>query len=100
MKNCIRDLYQDVIGAVCRETGIAEYEILNSNRECCVDARYILVHILSQKLTDDEIASVTGLSRTCANKIRNSFPTKMGKFSVKASLSEVCHELSTHYPHT
>lgn len=88
------DYFQNVVSSVCRHTGIDEARIYNSNKEACVDARYILVHLLSQKFTDEEIASFTGLSRTCANKIRNSFRYKLKKFSVRCTMEDICREVN------
>lgn len=91
-----KELYKDVIGCVCRHTGFDESLILISNKEECVDARYILVHILSQWLTDTQIAMITGLSRTCANKIRNTFYQKHKlKFSIRLTLQDIVSELES-----
>lgn len=90
----IREFSQTVIGCVCRYTGFSESEVLVSNKEECVDARYIFIHILSQWLTDSQISSVTGLSRTCANKIRNGFDCKYKlKFSMRISLQDIISDL-------
>lgn len=90
----ISEFYQIVIGCVCRYTGLDEYSILMSNKEECVDARYIFIHILSQWLTDSQISSVTGLSRTCSNKIRNGFDGKCKlKFSIKFALQDIMKDL-------
>lgn len=88
-------LYQQVKSAVCFETGVSEEQILHSSKEACVDARYIMVHLLSQWMTDEEISRVTGLSRTCANKIRNSFQRKMSKFSVRCAYQDILRSLPT-----
>lgn len=90
----ISEFYQIVIGCVCRYTGFDESSILMSNKEDCVDARYIFIHILSQWLTDSQISEVTGLSRTCANKIRNSFDNKCKlKFSIRFAFQDIVSEL-------
>lgn len=90
----INEFYKVVIGCVCRYTGFDETSILISNKEECVDARYISIHILSQWLTDSQISSVTGLSRTCSNKIRNSFDDKYRlKFSIRLGLQDILADL-------
>lgn len=88
------DYFQNIVSIVCRHSGIDETRIYNSNKEACVDARYVLVHLLSQKFTDEEISTFTGLSRTCANKIRNSFRYKLKKFSVKCMMEDICKEVN------
>ena len=90
----IREFSQTVIGCVFRYTGFSESEVLVSNKEECVDARYIFIHILSQWLTDSQISSATGLSRTCANKIRNGFDCKYKlKFSIRLALQDIMSDL-------
>lgn len=91
----IKNLYHEVFEVVCRITEMDKDSILHSNKEQCVDARYLLVYILSQHLTDEEISEVSGLSRTCANKIRNTFKNKSRKFSVKCKLTQIHDELDT-----
>ncbi len=90
----IEDLYQEVLGTVCRNTGIGETPMLRSNKEYCVDARYLLIHFLSQKLTDEEIASLTGICRQSVNHIRNNFPNRLNKWSIKELLKSISAELA------
>lgn len=82
-KNSSKALYSQVMWLVSDYTELNENEIITSNREECVDARYILVGVLSSYLTDDEIARISGLTRACANKIRNGMKARMGRFSFR-----------------
>lgn len=93
MKNI--DLYKEVVVVVKNETGVAEYEMLHSNSEEAVDARYILIHLLSQKLTDTQISSLTRLTRQSVNKIRNNFQYKIKKWSVATNLQHISNEVAT-----
>ena len=93
MKNI--DLYKEVVVAVKNETGVAEYEMLHSNSEEAVDARYILINLLSQKLTDTQISSLTRLTRQSVNKIRNNFQYKIKKWSVATNLQHISNEVAT-----
>lgn len=88
------ELYQAMTAAVCRHTGVSEVDMIESNKEECVDARYILVYFLAQFLTDDEISRQTSLKRQSINHIRNNFECKMQKWSVKSCLSEISKELA------
>lgn len=74
MKNI--DLYKEVVVAVKNETGVAEYEMLHSNSEEAVDARYILIHLLSQKLTDTQISSLTRLTVNQSTRYATIFSTR------------------------
>lgn len=87
------ELYQNMVAAVCRHTGVGEVDVLESNKEECVDARYILIHFLSQYLTDEDIPRVTGLTRQAVNYIRNHFEQKMNKWSIKSNMSDIGDEI-------
>lgn len=89
-----RELYQIMMATVCRNTGIGETNMLESNKEECVDARYLLIHFLAQFLTDEEISRQTNISRQSVNRIRNRFESKISKWSVKNCLHEISSELA------
>ncbi|UVX35896.1 MAG: DnaA protein [Bacteriophage sp.] len=93
MKNI--DLYRELVEAVSNETGIKENDLLHSNSEEAVDARYILIHLLSQKLTDGQISTLTKLTRQSVNKIRNNFQYKIKKWSVATNLQHISNEVAT-----
>lgn len=86
------ELYQTMAATVCRHTGVGEVDILESNKEECVDARYLLVHFLSQYLTDEDISRATGLTRQAVNYIRNHFENKINKWSIKSYMSDIGDE--------
>lgn len=88
------ELYQTMAATVCRYTGVGEVDMLESNKEECVDARYLLIHFLSQCLTDEEISRQTNLPRQSLNRIRNRFVYKINKWSVRNYLNEISTELA------
>lgn len=47
--------------------------LLRSNREECVDARYIVIAVLSERYSDRQIAEMGGWSVQLVNKAKNSF---------------------------
>lgn len=65
--------YQEVINAVCEATSLAKENILHSRTEQATNARYLLIQILSVRLTDEAISSLLGITRQAANKARNHF---------------------------
>lgn len=92
----IRDLYGEALDAVCRVTEQKEGDVMHSNKECCVDARAILVNVLINKgLTEGEISSLTGLTQQCVNKLKNNFSVRKRKWSVTMNLQCVDNELTT-----
>jgi len=94
LKNMVvRDLYQTVIGTVCRVTGINENDMLNSNKEDCADARWLLVQFLAAYLTDSEIADLVGRTRQGVNSIKNT--RKLSKWTVAVNWKEISKELAS-----
>ena len=83
------NLYDRVKSVVSDYSEIAESDILGSNREECVDARYILIGVLGDWLTDEEISKLTGLTRACANKIRNGMRARLSRFSFRCLYNSV-----------
>lgn len=87
------DLYQIMMSTVCRHTGVGELDMIESNKEECVDARYILIYFLSKYLTDEDISKNTGLTRQAVNYIRNHFENKMNKWSIKSCMNDIGNEI-------
>ena len=87
------DLYQIMMSTVCRHTGVGELDMIESNKEECVDARYILIYFLSKYLTDEDISKNTGLTRQAVNYIRNHFENKMNKWSIKSCMHDIGNEI-------
>lgn len=88
------ELYQAMAATVCRHTGVREMDMFGSNKEECVDARYILIHLLSRYLTDEDISRVTGLTRQAVNYIRNHFEQKMNKWSIRSCMYDIGNEIA------
>ena len=67
------ELFNEVLDNVCKGTELDTDSVKSSNREECVDARYLVIAILSEKLSDKQIAEVSGWSVQLVNKAKNSF---------------------------
>lgn len=67
------ELFNEVLDNVCKGTELDTDSVKSSNREECVDARYLVVAVLSEKLSDKQIAEVSGWSVQLVNKAKNSF---------------------------
>lgn len=94
MNTEIKKFYARAYSAVQRVT--AASDILHSNKEESVDARSILVQILSSRnLSDIEISVLTGLTRQCVNKLKNGFKYRKGKWSYSSNLQQISNELAT-----
>lgn len=68
-----KDFFEKVIEIVSNASGLERSAILHCNREECVDARYVLVAVLSEQLSDRQIALASGLSVQLVNKAKNCF---------------------------
>lgn len=61
---------------VCELTGLDIEDIIKSNKECCVNARYALIGATCNLYTDYELSQLSSLSRQGINKIRNNVNLK------------------------
>ena len=68
-----RDFFKNILEEVAEMTEISLEKVLKSNLEECVDARYVVIAVLSEKLSDKQIAEVSGWSVQLVNKAKNSF---------------------------
>lgn len=68
-----REYFDFILGEVCEMTELSVEKVCKSNLEECVDARYVVIAILSEKLSDKQIAEVSGWSVQLVNKAKNSF---------------------------
>lgn len=67
------EFYENILGKVCELTELSVEKVCKSNLEECVDARYVVIAVLSEKLSDKQIADVSGWSVQLVNKAKNSF---------------------------
>jgi hypothetical protein len=85
-------LFQSVESKVIQVTGVNQ--LFNTNQEEAVDARTILIYILSEKgLTDTQIAALTNLTRQGVNKLKNSVRYRKNKFSFISDMQQIRNEL-------
>lgn len=68
-----REFYENILGKVCEMTELSCEKVCKFNLEECVDARYVVIAVLSEKLSDKQIAEVSGWSVQLVNKAKNSF---------------------------
>ena len=68
-----REFFEEILGKVCEMTELSEEKVCKSNLEECVDARYVVIAVLSEKLSDKQIAEVSGWSVQLVNKAKNNF---------------------------
>lgn len=71
-----RDFFDYILGKVCEMTELSSEKVCKSNLEECVDARYVVIAVLSEKLSDKQIAEVSGWSVQLVNKAKNNFASR------------------------
>lgn len=92
----VRMRYEHVVEIVERVMGVERAELLSSKREEATDARSLLVYILSDDLTDIEIASCTGLTRQAVNSLKNASKERIrGRRILQLSERQIRKELET-----
>ena len=85
------ELYENILGKVCEMTELSCEKVCKSNLEECVDARYVVIAVLSEKLSDKQIAEVSGWSVQLVNKAKNNFHKRC---KCRWGLKEMYKELS------
>lgn len=82
----------DIVGRVC---GICVRHIGNRHDQRCVEARSMLVQVLVQYgVSEQDIASMIGVTRQCVNKLKNEFDGRMKSFMFRSEWKEVQREIS------
>lgn len=86
-----RDFFDFILGKVCEMTEIPLEKVCKSNLEECVDARYVVIAVLSERLSDKQIAEVSGWSVQLVNKAKNSFASRCKyRWGLKDMYKKLC----------
>lgn len=86
-----REYFESILGKVCEMTQLSVEKVCKSNLEECVDARYVVITVLSEKLSDKQIAEVSGWSVQLVNKARNSFHNRCKyRYGLKDMYKKLC----------
>lgn len=77
------EMYLEILRIVEETTGVDAQEMLSSNCEENVDARHILIYVLSERgYSDNKISKLTHLTRPCVCMIRNNFKYRRKRYFV------------------
>lgn len=86
-----RDFFDFILGKVCEMTELSSEKVCKSNLEECVDARYAVIAVLSEQLSDKQIAEVSGWSVQLICKARNSFHKRCKyRYGLKEMYKKLC----------
>lgn len=77
--------------SVCSQFGVCYDLLWLTNKEEYVDARSVIVAVMSDNgMTDTEIARTFGKTRQCINKLRNNFKYRLrNKWSVRQTYNTI-----------
>jgi hypothetical protein len=93
-----REYFENILGKVCEMTELSAEKVCKSNLEECVDARYLVIAVLSEKLSDKQIAEVSGWSVQLVNKAKNSFHKRCKcRGGLKEMYKKLCIFASSEY---
>ena len=88
---CKREYFDFILGKVCEMTELSCEKVCKSNLEECVDARYVVIAVLSEKLSGKQIAEVSGWSVQLVNKAKNSFHNRCKcRYGLKGMYKKLC----------
>lgn len=88
------ETYYEILSVVEDVTGISAQEILSSNCEESVDARHILVYVLSVRgFSDTRISNLIKMTRPGVCMIRNGFKHRVQRYFVNLHFREVCEKV-------
>lgn len=89
-----REWFEEVKRVVCAVMRLNEEELMKSHREECVDGRFVLVKVLSERMTDEQIGREIGMTRQAVNRLRNGWKDRK-RWVVRAGYEEVCKRCAT-----
>ena len=86
-----KELFDNILENVCKAMELDADSVMHSNKEEYVDARYVIIAVLSERLSDRQIAEVSGWSVQLVNKARNSFVNRCKfRWGLKGIYKELC----------
>lgn len=92
----VEEFYKRVVDMVCRECGTDPIMMFSNNKEKNVDARGLMIVILTNhKFSEGLISELTGLSQQAVNRLKNIYPHRIKhKFMLYSSLQQIDYELT------
>jgi len=86
----MKDFYQNVLQSICKHTGFSEEQLLHDRHELTTDARHLLLHLLGERLTNQDIVNVTSLPKQTVSRLLNGYQLRAKqKFSLRCLEAEV-----------
>lgn len=94
----MREFYQQVAATICRHTGFNEVQLLHDRHELTTDARHLLMHLLGERLTNQDIVHLTHLPKQTVSRLLNGYRLRAKqKYSLRCLEMEVRKELEGSY---
>lgn len=86
---CREELFESVLQEVCKAFEMEREQVLNGRKEESVDARSVLIEVLSRYLNDSQVGDLIGKDRRSVNYLRNNFRDRIKKWAVRVAYDEV-----------
>ena len=87
--------YQMVADIICTLNGCTTTELLHSKQEYHTDARYLLIHLLSKRLTNQEIVRLSTLPKQTVSRIVNGYDfRRRQKYSLRCMQHEAEQQIA------
>lgn len=85
-----------MMATVCRHTGFNEIQLLHDRHEVTTDARHLLMLLLSERFTNQEIVHLTRLPKQTVSRLLNGYRMRCKqKYSLRCLEAEVRRELES-----
>lgn len=92
----MKDFYQNVLQSICKHTGFNEAQLLHDRHELTTDARHLLLSLLSEQLTNQDIVHLTKLPKQTVSRLLNGYRMRCKqKYSLRCLETEVRREMKT-----
>ena len=91
------ELLQAVVAVMEVERDMVLCRAKGGHSEAATDARWVLVRLAGEELTDVEIARLSGLSRQTVNDIRNHGDERLKRWGVKVGMRKVREKVLKNY---
>ena len=86
-----KEYFDGILGKVCEITGLSVGKVCKSNKEECVDARYVVIAVASERLSDKQIAQASGWSVQLVSKAKSSFHNRCKfRWGLKDMYKKLC----------
>jgi hypothetical protein len=91
-----KDMFETVCRIVSESCEVDRVAMLCCRTQICVEARSMLVRsLLDVGFKEGDVATYSGLTRQCVNKLKNTFDLRMRDWGFRQMWKDVSNKMST-----